>query len=72
MKVLKLTVLGLVLWGLVIIIGEFYLSVTYPLTMTKKVNVTGLELGFPILYLSYFFVRFVIKYFPRGTPQEGI
>ena len=72
MKVLKLSVLGLVLWGLVIIIGEFYLSVTYPLTMTKKVNVTGLELGFPILYLSYFIVRFVIKYFSRLTPQEGI
>jgi len=72
MNVLKLSVLGLVLWGLVIIIGEFYLSVTYPLTMTKKVNVTGLELGFPILYLSYFIVRFVIKYFSRLTPQEGI
>jgi len=72
MKVLKLTLLGLVLWGLVIIIGEFYLSVTNPLTMTKKVNITGLELGFPILYLSYFIVRFVIRHFSRLTPQEGI
>ena len=72
MKILKLTLLGLVLWGLIIVIGEFYLSVTYPLTMTKKVNVTGLELGFPILYLSYFIIRFIVKFFSRLISPEGI
>ncbi|NRQ03008.1 hypothetical protein XMD530_002261 [Marinobacterium sp. xm-d-530] len=66
MNTLKLVLLGLVLWVLVIVFGEFYLSVTYPLTMMKKVNVYGLELGFPILYLSYFFLRDIVKFFSRS------
>lgn len=72
MKFLKLTLVGLILWGLVVVIGEFYLSITYPLTMTKKVNVTGLEMGFPILYLSYFTIIFLLNFLCRSTPPERV
>ena len=51
----------LVLWTCVIAIGEFYLAHTYPLTMTKKVNVTGLEIGFPILYVTFLAIRFGVS-----------
>ena len=51
----------LALWACVITIGEFYLAHTYPLTMTKKVNVTGLEIGFPILYVTFLAIRFGVS-----------
>lgn len=54
----KHVLLCTVLWACVIAIGEFYLAHTYPLTMTKKVNVTGLEIRFPILYVTFIAIRF--------------
>ena len=54
----KHVLLCTVLWACVIAIGEFYLAHTHPLTMTKKVNVTGLEIGFPILYVTFIAIRF--------------
>ena len=57
---LKHILLCIFLWACVIAIGEFYLAHTYPLTMTKKVNVTGLEIGFPILYVTFIAIRFSV------------
>ena len=59
---LKHILLCIFLWVCVIAIGEFYLANTYPLTMTKKVNVTGLEIGFPILYVTFLAIRFGVSH----------
>lgn len=56
------------LWASVVILGEYYLSITYPLTMSKKVFVTGLEIGFPIVHITLYAVGFVAGRFMTRFP----
>ena len=72
MKVLKLTVLGIILWIVVIGVGELYLSYTYPLTMLKKVNVWVVQFGFPVFYLMFFIIRFMLRTFTKKRLLEEI
>ena len=60
------------LWASVVILGEYYLGVTTPLTMAKKVYVTGLEIGFPILYMTVYAVRFVARRFMTRCSILGV
>ena len=72
MKILKLTLLGVVLWIVVIVLGELYLSFTDPLTMLKKVNVWFLQFGFPVFYLLFFVTRFLLRKFTKKKLSEEI
>lgn len=69
---LKHILLCIFLWACVIAIGEFYLAHTYPLTMTKKVNVTALEMGFPVLYVACLVIRFGVSKLMQKAPAMEV